>query len=411
MRTPSPMGITTQIKHMPLPTKLSTLGLASCLLITGMPAMAANTLKIPVSLRLTHVADGRWRADYHLNEPVSSLSFDQLEDYRETAWKIITPGSTYRQDKEHDMWTADQPVTDISLEISSYGKFLPKNYAPNNRFTDGGAAIYMGFFKGNVLRNKQVREMELIASYQGLPGDTVIPPPHFKDASTSLDAYAYFGPQKPQQKGATQVVMDPGLPPWFVSFVLDVSSKASSYYQVTYQRPLLRELFQTMALADLDTPGLSLKGGATNGQINYRIGGKALLKDSPQLRAMVAGVVVHEMAHIWQTNISQGGIGDEPAWIHEGGAEAMAVEALQSTGIWTAEQAEKYKTNASAECDKLKNGPPAYRRDYACGLQYFMNMGAPTPIIWRALIEETDKTGEVYSEAMLERLKLRLAKP
>ncbi len=378
------------------------LGLCAAL---AQPASAEEVKKLPASIHLAHVAEGKWRVDYEFSEPITALEFSTVGDYRQTAWKVLTPGVRYQAGDVTESYVAEQAVKKISVEVSAYSKFAPKNYAPNNHFSDGGAAIYMGFFVGSVRGarpNVPEREVEPSATYQGLGDETVIPPPHFQDKERSLLAYAYFGPQKPVQAGAAKLILDPALPDWATELILDTSNKMSTYYAKTYQRSLLRELFIMISVADLESSGFSMKGGATNGQITYRIAGKALVKEQPELRAMVSRVVTHEMAHIWQENVTAGGIGPDAPWVHEGGAEAMAMDALLNTGVWSADRVAAYQDMAKQECDRVKDTPAAYRFAYACGLQNFLKLPVATPLVWRELIRESEKTGQTYSESMVD---------
>lgn len=386
----------------------------SITLLINLPAIADEPGQLPAQMQLTRIAADKWRADYRFSEAISRFSMPAAGDYRSTAWKPLTSGVRYQAepssqpDQQKDSYILDQPVRQLSFEITSYNGFAPKNYAPNNRFSDGGAGIYMGFFDGDVQEGGKTRAMNLTVSYQGLSGETVIPPPAFADAERSLRAYAYFGPQKPAPAGAARLVLDPATPEWLAKLVLDTTSTMSAYFSSTYQRPLLRELVLMISVTDTSTAGFSMKGGATNGQITFRLSGKAMLNEHPAIRHLVQKLVAHEMAHIWQENVSKGGIGDEPAWIHEGGAEAMAVEALKSTAVWTTEEAAAYQANASATCKKITNQSDPYQYAYACGLQRFMNMNVDIPVLWRSLISETGQSGQPYSEAMLGSVSQRL---
>lgn len=383
-------------------------------LLINLPAIADDPGKLPVQMQLTRIATDKWRADYRFGEAISSFSMRAAGDYRSTAWKPLTTGVSYQpepasQTKEQmDTYVLAQPLRQLSFEITSYNGFAPKNYAPNNRYSNGGAGIYMGFFDGDVLEGGKTRGMSLTVSYQGLPGETVIRPPTFADAERSLRAYAYFGPQKPVPAGAARLVLDPATPEWLATLILDTTSTMSSYFSSTYQRALLRELVLMISVSDTSTAGFSMKGGATNGQITFRLSGKAMLNEHPAIRRMVQQLVAHEMAHIWQENVNQGGIGEEPAWIHEGGAEAMAVDALQKTGTWTAAEASNYQQTAATNCQKVAGQTDNYQYAYACGLQKFMAMDTDIPLLWRKLITETEKTGHNYDEAMLNEVRRRL---
>ncbi len=377
------------------------------------PALAQTANKLPATIHLAHVAEGKWRVDYEFSEPITALEFSTVGDYRQTAWKVLTPAVRYQAGDNTEAYIADQPMQRLSLEVSAYGQFEPKNYAPNNRFSDGGAAVYMGFFVGSVRAARPTapeRELDPTATYQGLGDETVIPPPRFQDKERSLMAYAYFGPQKPVQAGIAKLIMDPALPTWAAELILDTGNKMSTYFSKTYQRPLLRELVLMISVADLESSGLSMKGGATNGQITYRMAGRALAQEKPELRAVISRLVTHEMAHIWQENVSAGGIGPEAPWIHEGGAEAMAMDALLHTGIWSADRVVAYQDKARQECERVKDTPEAYQYAYACGLQNFLKLPVSVPLVWRALVQESEKTGQTYSESMVERVSQRLAR-
>ncbi|MFZ6642874.1 basic secretory protein-like protein [Undibacterium sp. TC4M20W] len=379
----------------------------SITLLINLPAIASEPGKLPAQMQLTRIAADKWRADYSFSEAISRFSMPAAGDYRSTAWKPLTSGVRYQAepsaqpDQQKDSYILDQPARQLSFQITSYNGFAPKNYAPNNRFSDGGAGIYMGFFDGDVQEGGKTRAMNLTVSYQGLSGETVIPPPAFADAERSLRAYAYFGPQKPAPAGAARLVLDPATPEWLAKLVLDTTSTMSAYFSSTYQRPLLPELVLMISVTDTSTAGFSMKGGATNGQITFRLSGKAMLNEHPAIRQLVQKLVSHEMAHIWQENVNQGGIGEAPAWIHEGGAEAMAVDALQKTGTWTAAEASNYQQTAIANCKKVADQTDNYQYAYACGLQKFMALDSDIPLLWRKLITETEKTGRNYDESML----------
>ncbi|MFZ6745564.1 basic secretory protein-like protein [Undibacterium sp. JH2W] len=387
--------------------------LLSSFLLINLPALAAETGNLPVSMHLTRIAADKWRADYTFAEPVTSLEFEKADDFRATAWQPLTAGVRWQDGEQTERYLSDKPITEFSVQVSAYDKFAPKHYAPNNRFSDGGAALYMGFFDGAVHQGGQgskSRDMALTVSYSGRAGETVIPTPSYADPQKSLQSYAYFGPQKPVAAGAAKLIMDPATPVWITEVLLATTSKASTYFADTYQRPLQRELILMVAVVEFESSGFSMKGGATNGQITYRLSGNGLLKDSPKARDMVKRVVTHEMAHIWQNNVSRGGIGESAPWIHEGGAEAMAMDALQNTALWTAEDVSAYQTAAIARCDKVRDQPAAYDYFYACGLQNFMQLKLAPSVVWRGLMAETEKTGQTYSEAMVDSVSQRLRK-
>lgn len=62
-----------------------------------------------------------------------------------------TPGMRLKADAEFDVIAADgKPFKSASIEISTFDGLAPKAYAPFNRFTDGGTAVFLGHLHGDV---------------------------------------------------------------------------------------------------------------------------------------------------------------------------------------------------------------------------------------------------------------------
>jgi hypothetical protein len=224
-----------------------------------------------------------------------------------------------------------------------------------------------------------------------------------------MRGYAYFGPARAVAGDVAAVLLDPATPAWMRETVLDVGAKMARYYEQAYQRKLQDELTIMLAVPDVDGQGFSINGGATLGQLVYRAYGGGIVDDHPKKREMLAKTVAHEMAHIWQSNVARGGIGAPDPWIHEGGAEAMALEGLRQTGIWSEAQVATYRAAKVASCDKLGGSVTSYEGIYACGLVRFDRIGVPIVALWRSMMEATEAKGEVYSVAMLKSLGGKLA--
>jgi hypothetical protein len=101
-------------------------------------------------------------------------------------------------------------------------------------------------------------------------------------------------------------------------------------------------------------------------------------------------------------HVRQGGAGAEDPWVFEGGAEAMALEALQLAGLLSAEKAESYVSQRAQTCDKLHGATDSYDGIYACGLMHFQRLGVAPSKVWRALINETERSGRTYSAKLLD---------
>lgn len=378
---------------------------ATLLLATLLSGAQARTpAPLRTELTLTHVAANKWRADYVFSEPVTAVDLGaQIGAYRKQAWRPLTPGVELRLGADKEQLHSSKPLTRLSVEISAYDGYVDNNYAPINRFSDGGSHFYLGFLHGVLRQRGRERSMDVALKLRGLHGETVVAPGR---PGTDLAGYAYFGSGRPAPMGRTMVIVDPLAPPWLLEVIQETSAKVSAFYEQAFQRPLLQAPLVAIAVTGFDgKPGsMNMKGGASGGGITYRLQGQGLIEDHPRKRQYLASLVAHELAHLWQTNLKRGGVGEDEPWIHEGGAEALMLAALRATGIFTEEATEQYAQRLLKECDQLKDDLTVYRGVYACGFKRFNGYAiAPVPL-WRGLMERSEASGEFYSEAMIRAL-------
>lgn len=368
-------------------------------------AKAAAPAPLRTELTLTHIAVDRWRADYVFSEPVTAIELGvPIRSYRKQAWRILTPGVALVAQGDNESLRSAKPFARLSVEIGAYDEFNEgAQYAPINRFSDGGWNLYLGFLYGTLSQGERTRTMETMLRLQGLPGEATVAP---IKPGTELEGYAYFGPSKPARMGNVDVIIDPQAPAWLREVLRDTTAKVSQFYEQALQRKLIGTPLVSVAVVGLggSAGSISIKGGAVGGGIAYRFEGRGLVEDHPKKRSYVAALVAHEMAHVWQVNLARGGIGESDPWVHEGGAEALMLEALRSTGIFTAEESEQYEQKLLKECDQLQGDVTVYRGFYACGFKRFKGYAmAPVPL-WQAMMVRSEGSGEVYSEAMIEGL-------
>ncbi|WP_374562892.1 hypothetical protein [Ideonella sp.] len=365
-------------------------------------AQAAAPAPLHTELTLTHVAADKWRADYVFAEPVTAVEWGaRVGPYRQQAWRPLTPGVELVAHDGNEGMRSAAPLTRLSVEISAYDDITEGQYAPIDRFSDGGWDFYVGFLYGTPTQGGRERTMDAALHVNGLPGETVIPP---SKPGTELTGYAYFGPVQPARMGNVNVIIDPKTPAWLREVLEQTTAKVSQFYEQAFQRKLIDAPLVAVAFVGLDgAPGtISIKGGVAGGGLAYRLQGAGLADDHPKKRSYFARLVAHEVAHLWQVNLTRGGIGDNDAWIHEGGAEAVMLEALRNTGIFTEEASDQYAQALLDECDRLQGDLTVYRGLYACGFKRFHGYAmAPVPL-WRAMMAASEASGEVYSEPMIQ---------
>lgn len=356
---------------------------------------------LAASLHLTHLSADIWRADYELAEPVQSIQFDQVGPYRTRAWRVLTPGlNLATAGKLEEITGGGKRFSSISVEVSLYLPYELGNYTPFDRFSDGGTDIYVGFFAGDAQQENQARPLQLRVQLTGLSNEHVVP----TDAKNPAEPdYAYFGPATPAPFGAAKVILDPQTPAWLIPVIEETTAKVTSYFDQAWHRKLPVTPLLLISMDAVTTKGLSVKGGAFDNKIVYRLGGDALLREGhPQVRRYIVALVAHELAHIWQRNVIRGGVGRDESWVHEGGAEAIAVAVLEKTGLFSKEETDAYSAKLLAECEQLKGSVDTYRGYYACGFKRFRDYHTDIFALWKNMMEMSESSGEVYSGRMID---------
>lgn len=371
-------------------------------------ARAAPLAPVSTTLTLTHISTDKWRADYEFGEAIDSLRLGPaVGGYRKQAWRVLTPGLALVDTNGEEAIRSSQPMKALSIEVTLYLPYAMKNYTAFDRFSDGGTDLYTGFFDGVAMQGELARPLRLSLRLAGLAGENVITP--------ALDApgdagYAYFGPRKPAAAGAATLVLDPRTPEWMASMLVETTTSISTLYETGFGRKLGYKPLLLLSIGDLDQPGLSIKGGAIGKQIVYRLEGKALMGGSAKVRQYCMELIAHELAHIWQTNVARGGIGEKEAWIHEGGAEAIALAALRQSGLFSEDEAALYASKLTDECASLKGSVDTYRGVYACGFKRFVDYDQDIFALWKAMMDRSETSGELYSTALIDAVRQRPGK-
>ncbi len=382
-------------------------GLLLLLLLLPLGAIAAEPTPVTGTLTLRHVSTNVWQADYRFNEAVEAVDFGPaVVNFRREAWTLVSPGVELAGDKDNEaIRSTGAPIKALRVTIKQYDPWSHDAYVPMDRHSDGGTAIYLGHFMGGVQQHGAPRKLHLQIRLIGLARETAFLP---DEANRDLGVYAYFGPQKIAASGALRAIIDPATPAWIRDTLADASAKTAAVYAQKLGRPAPKTLALIVGATGFDKPGFSMKGGALPGQVVYKLEGRELLKDSPRARQQVQQLVAHELAHVWQNAVSRGGIGDTQPWVHEGGAEALSLQALLASGLWTPEDVEKKATQLQTECRDSTakhqadpSTPFAWREHYTCGFSRFQATGIDTFDLWQRLMAKTEATGEPYSEAMV----------
>ena len=366
---------------------------------------------VKVAIAITHVSPDRWRVDYRFGRPVAGLVFDQpVAGYRETAWRPAMPDVRLDTlDGSEALVTDGAARTQLSVEVARFGKFDHGRYVPQVTFTDGGTALFLRYLAGRPIVDGETVDADIELTYAGLGGEQVLRP-----SGETLDAYVYFGPARPVASTYARFIVDTGAPSWVREALTRVIERTDRVYAERLGLAGGTAPLVLIGAAGLDaTAGASVKGDAMPGQFAMQMQGRGLREESPKKREMLQRLVAHELAHVWQYRGVPQGFNPAEPWLHEGAAEAMAVEALDLAGLWDAAQVSAYAAGAGERCRAAIKGTTlaeaaragSAEAIYACGFGVWWRAGDAGPLAaWSRLARAVSQERQAFTGETLEAL-------
>lgn len=366
--------------------------------------------RITADVVITRLETERWRVDYTFDVPVSGITFGPaVARFREQAWRVNTPGvDLVMREGPEALIASDSARSSFSILVDRYTEYAPDYYAPLIPYSDGGAALFLGFFAGDAIVSARETPVDFRFRFEGLPSEQVLPPDEQR-----TDAYVYFGPQEPIVSDHARLVVDPGTPEWLRDSFVRVTGSATRIFSDRLGGGLPLAPLVLVGAGEIDgSAGVSVKGGAVGGQLVMLLRGRGLREDSERNRTMFERLTAHELAHLWQLHSFPAAFNREEPWLHEGAAEAMAVHALSVSGLWEPFAVRQFAEQAAERCERTLSGselPEAARRGnwdavYACGFGLFWSAGMDPLTLWSNLVKAVSREGHGYTQATLERV-------
>lgn len=312
------------------------LALAGCAAGVGMPG-APQTL----ALDLTHSPGRQVTADYRLSEATTALHFPQeLGGYRAEVWKPADGAFRWVKEGrgERIERTDGQAFRQVAFTIPIDYRALPKSYAPFSPFSQGGALVHSGQFHAcPAAPCEQTGPLPIRIT---APGETIgvegrRTPDRESFVSRDEGTNIFIGTLKPVDADGFVAIIDPGLPAAARQH-LDRSLPQAIQDLATIYGPLSfkPELYVSIDDEPEKNGRTSIQGGTLPGQIFMHFDGEGanerVAADNP---LWLDWFFAHEAAHLFQQDKSGKLLGDDRfAWIHEGGADAMAALAMVGRG-------------------------------------------------------------------------------
>lgn len=382
----------------------------------------------PPAIEIHEPSDnGRWRAVYRLEEPVSELRFFRDDNFRragEWNWRIKTPGYEFsRQGRHEALVLADgaTPRRQVEIEFGVDTDRLPRDYELFEPFTDGSVALYTGHFLA------WNRDNELISDFLLVPaeGDRLLLEGRFRNGPAEWSdpeghgTFAYFGGIQPIETDHMIAIVDPGMPEW----VKVRGRRMLPAFFEFFSRELRVELAERptvlFGFEDADIDNVRQNGGALPGLVHMSIVGRRWREAEAQMSLSLFATLAHEAAHLWNGRMARPAA-DRDAWLAEGGADALAWRALRQIGLMNPADYEKRHRQALADCTRRLGGRPVetvvargdFKAAYSCGSVMFLwaeyaLAGGHRPTIvfdlWSGMIERAENDDVAYDRASFAR--------
>ncbi|MEO0501264.1 MAG: hypothetical protein AAF205_12020 [Pseudomonadota bacterium] len=374
---------------------LSAVAMLGC--ATNEPAMLERPAPIELSISLQ--PDEKLLIQYTLRETANALYYEhELDGYRSETWKPNDPAFRWVSDgKGERLERRDgRPFHDVELTIPIDYRALPKSYAPFSPFSRGGTLIHSGQFHVCLAAPCEAPlslPMTISAKRAtvGIGGQRLAERANFISENSGTNIFV--GTLEPVESDGFIAIIDPGLPEDVRSHLISSLPRAVAYFSKIYG-PLsfTPELYVSIDGRPEPRGGISTQGGTLPRQIFMHFDGEDAEKRASEGSPLwLDWFFAHEAAHLFQ----QDGAGirafdTTAAWIHEGGADAMAALSLFSQEDEKRSYAVERGQQAFRACEmgmsetalSMATAEGKFDLHYQCGL-----------LVWLALDQQLHETG------------------
>jgi hypothetical protein len=229
-------------------------------------------------------------------------------------------------------------------------------------------------------------------------------------------AFIYYGPLRPIETDHVFALIDPQAPRWIVNEFDRLTPRAFNYFAIAFGpqsdagAAIKSNLFLAAQIGD-DQGRLSYAGDALPSQFQITLEGAAWGERSARGEDIFRRSTLHEAFHLWQTAAAPPGDEERAGWIHEGGADAVAIDAMIALGFWEIDELTAFGAAARDDCTAGLNGGPlstahargAFPALYACGYLIAEAIaradGSSATAFWRDFMKTAEAVGG-YSEQL-----------
>ncbi|MEL7043855.1 MAG: hypothetical protein AAGL66_02400 [Pseudomonadota bacterium] len=362
--------------------------------VAGLPATADEPARSsPVSATISVQADETARVRYALREPTMALHYErELDGYRAELWTPSDPAFRWVPEGEGERLERidGERFSKVELSIPIDYRALPKSYAPFSPFSQGDTLLHSGQFHvclSGPCEAPLPLAITILAKGLtiGVHGRRTMDRASFisRDSGTNV----FVGNLSPVDADGFIAIIDPGLPDRTHAHLEKSLPQAMRYFEALYGALSFKpELYVSIDSRPALGGRKSTQGGTLPNQIFMHFDGEGAegrLRERDPLS--LDWFFAHEAAHLFQRDgTGHRGFDDREAWIHEGGAEALAALAIARRGedeqAYSVERVQEARTAcetglAETPLDRA-SADGKFHLHYQCGLLLWLALDA-----------------------------------
>lgn len=352
-----------------------------------------------------------WRITYELKKPRAELDLgSSIEGYRAAHWRIEGATLVTRDGRDFIEPTSGK-LAKFAATIQPAASDLAKEYEPFTAVGEGGVLLYTGhIIPWRSASERLDARLILIAEHGAAISAFGETRNRFDDWQSPFGhpAFVYIGSERPVETEALLTLTDERAPDWIKNEISGFAPAIAAALGKILRRALPTKPNIFVIMGDQSAAGrLNYRGDALPGQYQMTLIGGGWKDASPEALAVLRRSTAHEAAHLWQA-AARAKSPSVPDWIHEGGADALAAQAMVAAGFWTERERLSDFETARAKCTASLDGLSLQRAEaekrwravYSCGHVLTVaaagNEGAGA--FWREFAGRAAKEG--YDEAL-----------
>lgn len=384
------------------------------LLATTLAASAQETPDA-VKVHVRHGAAGTWHVRYELPETVQRVSFNRTTRFRAETWHIDTEGIELNE-SEDDAWLQSSDQTgfrEIEIHFNDIARDFQQDYSPVVPFSGGGSLFFTGYLNFDTEYKHHFTLQPAAGEHLIFRGRLQTEPVEWTDTEGDRGKFVYFGKQLPIESQHMLALVDSGFPTWLQGKAETLLPTLFEYYANQLGRELDFRPAVYYSYQDSEASGRSMNGGTVHEEIQMKLEGRGWADADDELIPDLFWFVAHEAAHLWNSQLAKSADDSTHAWMHEGGATAIAHRALLDLGIIDKTQYHSRFEDELNHCaDDLIHAPVSeftehdrFMAHYACGSLFNFVIeaaarrhGASLTLLdfWRALLNQAAKADNHY---------------